>query len=105
MGGHGRPMDPSAAELTDGRIRLYFTLEPHQPHDTVIGDAKIFSAILHDGVNFNFESGTRFEIDDVDLRDPAVVYFKSKWYLYVPDQVHRGGGRSAPFGEVRSHSP
>ena len=90
LGGYARPMDPSAGHLPGGRIRLYFTLEKRQPHDGVIGDAKIYSAISPDGINFVFESSIRFETDQVDLRDPAVVYFKSKWHLYVPDQWHQG---------------
>lgn len=90
-----RPMDPSPAALPNGKIRLYFTLEKVQPHDRIIGDSKIYSAISDDGFNFLFEPGVRFKINEVDLRDPAIVFFKNKWHLYVPDQRRRGTGYHA----------
>ena len=92
LGPQGRPMDPAAVSLTGGAIRLFFTLEPRQPHNRVIGDAKIYSAISNDGVNFNFEQGVRFEIKDVELRDPAIAYFDKKWHLYCPNQKRNGTG-------------
>jgi hypothetical protein len=92
LGRQGRPMDPAAVNLPDGRIRLFFTLEKFQPHNKVLGDARIHSAISEDGVNFSYESSPRFQIESVDLRDPAVAYFKDKWHLYSPDQKHKGTG-------------
>jgi hypothetical protein len=92
LGGEGRPMDPAAVGLTSGQIRLFFTLERNQPHNKVIGDAKIHSALSKDGINFVYETGPRFQIDEVDLRDPAIVFFKNKWHLYAPNQKHSGTG-------------
>jgi len=92
IGRQGRPMDPAAIALSNDKIRLFFTLEKNQPHKRVIGDAEIHSALSNDGINFKFESGPRFQIDGVDLRDPAIAYFKNKWHLYAPNQKHNGIG-------------
>ena len=92
IGRQGRPMDPAAIALSNDQIRLFFTLEKYQPHNRVIGDAKIHSALSHDGINFKFESGPRFQIEGVDLRDPAIAYFKDTWHLYAPNQKQNGIG-------------
>ena len=92
FGRRTRPMDPCAVTLSDGRIRLYFTLEPFGPHDKLLGDAQIHSAISTDGISFAYEPGVRLAIANVDLRDPAVVYFKNQWHLYVPNQKNNGDG-------------
>ena len=92
LGRQGRPMDPAAVNLRNGQIRLFFTLEKNQPHNRVIGDAKIHSALSNDGINFIYEPGPRFQIDNVDLRDPAIVYIKNNWHLYAPNQKRSGTG-------------
>jgi hypothetical protein len=92
LGRQGRPMDPAAVNLRNGQIRLFFTLEKNQPHNRVIGDAKIHSALSNDGINFIYEPGPRFQINNVDLRDPAIVYFKNNWHLYAPNQKRSGTG-------------
>ena len=61
-------------------------------HDKVFGDAQIHSAISNDGINFTYEPGIRLAISDVDLRDPAAVYYKGKWHLYIPNQRNDGTG-------------
>ena len=92
FGSRTRPMDPCAVTLANGQIRIYFTLEPFGPHHKVLGDAQIHSAISNDGINFTYEPGIRLAISDVDLRDPAAVYFKGKWHLYIPNQRNEGTG-------------
>ena len=92
LGRQGRPMDPAAVSLSNGQIRLFFTLEKNQPHNRVIGDAKIHSALSNNGINFVYEPGPRLQIDDVDLRDPAIVFFKNNWHLYAPNQKRIGTG-------------
>jgi len=92
LGRQGKPMDPTAVILANGQIRLFFTLEPNQPHNRIIGDSRIYSALSNDGINFVYEPGFRFKIDNIDLRDPAVAYFKNKWHLYAPNQKRNGTG-------------
>ncbi|PPR79519.1 MAG: hypothetical protein CFH01_00350 [Alphaproteobacteria bacterium MarineAlpha2_Bin1] len=87
-----RPMDPSAVLLQNNTIRLYFTLEPFGPMEKIKGDARIFSAVSTDGKVFIFEEGARLSIDNLDLRDPAISYFKNKWHLYIPNQKRNGTG-------------
>ena len=92
FGTRTRPMDPAAVVLADGRIRLFFTLEPFGPSERVAGDAQIHSAISSDGKTFVYDDGVRFAVSNTDLRDPAVAYFKDVWHMYVPNQKHKGTG-------------
>ena len=84
----GVPMDPSAIELKDGKIRLYFTIE--DSIDPAKALAKIYSAISDDGQNFYFEPGTRFEVEGHDVRDPTIAYVANAYHLYIPQ--FRGNG-------------
>tara|TARA_Y100000310_G_scaffold138641_1_gene137664 strand:- start:9214 stop:10125 length:912 start_codon:yes stop_codon:yes gene_type:complete len=93
LGHRTRPMDPVAVSLPDGGIRLYFTLEPMRSRDP--GDARIHSAVSHDGRRFVYEPGSRFRIDGTDVRDAAIAYFNGQWHMYCPDQKHRGTGYHA----------
>jgi len=65
------PFDPTLVPLPDGRVRLYFTslkgrrLEENRP--------AIYSAISDDGLNFEFEPGVRFGVQDRPVIDCAVA--------------------------------
>ena len=89
----GVPMDPSAVELKNGKIRLYFSIEGGFDPDQVI--SKIYSAISDDGENFDFESGTRFEVKGKDARDSTVAYVDNAYHLYVPQFTNQGQGYHA----------
>lgn len=78
----GAVVDPSIAQLPDGRLRLYFfgsettggdPAQQQQPH-------RVYSALSRDGINFAVESGYRLE--DPQLTDPEVIYWHNRWYMY-----------------------
>jgi hypothetical protein len=71
-----RPAGPCAAQLEDGRIRLYFTVSlPSAPPSRGLPrtdpPACVYSAISNDGRTFAFEDGVRFEL--VEITDPEVI--------------------------------
>mgnify|MGYP005836427865 CR=1 FL=1 len=77
------PFDPTLVPLPDGRVRLYFTslqgrrLDSHRPC--------IYSAVSTNGVDYVFEPGVRFAIDDRPVIDCAVVLHQGTYHLYAPD--------------------
>lgn len=79
--GYQRPMDPAIVELSDGRLRLYYTSNPD-------GFARqgnaIYSAISKDGLTWKYESGERFKPDDQIGFDPTVAFFEGKWHMITP---------------------
>ncbi|HCN28606.1 MAG TPA: hypothetical protein DIT64_07540 [Verrucomicrobiales bacterium] len=89
------PFDPTLVTLPDGRVRLYFTgmtgrvFSENRP--------RIHSAISEDGVNYRYEEGARFEIENRPVIDCAVVLHQGVFHLYAPDN----GGRPENGGEER----
>jgi hypothetical protein len=78
------PFDPTVVNLEDGSIRMFFT--SLSKTGTYIGSAR-----STDGIDFLIERGTRLEDEKYDLRDCAVIYFKEKWHMIIPN--HRGNGK------------
>ena len=87
------PFDPTLVPLPDGRVRLYFTslrglrFERDRP--------AIYSAVSSNGVDYVFEPGTRFGIEDRPVIDCAVALHNRVFHLFAPDN---GTGRDAPPG-------
>jgi hypothetical protein len=77
--GAQRPFDPTLVRLDDGRMRLYFTCTT--PERRMQG---IYSAISDDGVNYQFEPGLRFGVENEKAVDPSVLRFGNAWHLYSP---------------------
>jgi hypothetical protein len=78
-----RPFDPTLVTLPDGRVRMYFTgnysgrFEESTP--------TICSAISEDGLNYVFEDGVRFAIENKICIDCAVALHGNTFHLFVPD--------------------
>ncbi len=86
-----RPFDPTLVLTEDGKIRMYFT---SNNSGTMMLDKtnKIYSAISEDGVNYTFEPGVRFEVENAPAYDSAVGYFKGLWYLLTPQNDEQPKG-------------
>lgn len=87
----GRPMDPSAVQLANGKIRLYFTIEPGFDEEAI---AKAYSAISTNGRSFRYE-GESFAIKNVDIRDCTVAKLRKTWHMYCPNWKNNGRGYHA----------
>lgn len=79
----GGTVDPSATELPDGRIRLFFLGPDAVGMDPAreAGDHKIYSAVSEDGVNFRVEDGVRFQAPGIT--DPDAVRVGGEWFLFL----------------------
>lgn len=76
-------IDPSAALLPDGRIKLFY-----MDNDTVPSQ-NLYSAVSNDGINFNEEPGIRFS-DSIGISSPDVILHGigcdtnvPKWNVYL----------------------
>ena len=87
----GRPMDPAAVELSNGKVRLYFTIEPGLDEEAI---AKAYSAISTNGRSFRYE-GLSFSIKGVDIRDCTVAKLGKTWHMYCPNWKSNGKGYHA----------
>lgn len=79
----GAVVDPSAVQLDDGRVRLYYFGSKVTSGDpaSAPGDHVIYSAISDDGLNFTIEPGERFHLAQVT--DPEVVRLDDAWIMYI----------------------
>jgi hypothetical protein len=73
-----QPVDPTLAQLEDGRFRIYFTY--HEVGYDYPGPA---SAIA-DSMDGEFEyEGKLFESNEAYILDPSVVYFDGLWHYFT----------------------
>ncbi len=86
-----RPFDPTLVLLPNGKIRLYYTAGPSSSR-ILDKNTNIYSAISSDGVNYTFEKGIRFDLDDQQAYDVAVGYWDELWHLIVPNNVKKNNG-------------
>jgi hypothetical protein len=77
------PFDPTLVALPEGRLRLYFTSRLERPAGENI--PAIYSAISGDGINYEFESGTRLAIPGRFVIDCAVILHQGLFHLFAPD--------------------
>ncbi len=77
------PFDPTLVPLPDGNLRLYFTGNMARAHQR--GTPAIHSAISADGVNYTYEPGVRFAVEERMVIDCAVVLHHGLFHLYAPD--------------------
>jgi hypothetical protein len=82
----GAAVDPSAVQLDDGTIRLYY-YGPSAPIGSVPsdpaneqGEHSFYSAVSDDGINFTGDAGVRFAKSKVT--DPDVIYHQGRWLMY-----------------------
>ena len=87
----GRPMDPAVVELSNRKIRLYYTIEPGLDEEAI---AKVYSAISTNGRSFRHE-GLSFSIKGVDIRDCTVAKLGKTWHMYCPNWKSNGKGYHA----------
>lgn len=78
-----RPFDPTLVLNSDGKIRMYFTVNK----GLIDKNTSFYSAISEDGINFTFEEGARFEIDGTQLIDSAGTIFNNTFFLLAPNQA------------------
>jgi hypothetical protein len=72
------PVDPTLAQLEDGRFRIYFTY-----HEIGFDRPGPHSAVA-DSMDGEFEyEGPLFRDEDYYILDPAVVYFDGLWHYYT----------------------
>ncbi len=81
--GLARPFDPTLVPLPDGRIRLYFT--SNRSPDFRRSTPAIYSAISSDGIQYSFEPGARFRLEDRVVIDCAAALHGGAFHLIVPD--------------------
>jgi hypothetical protein len=77
-----RPFDPTIVITTDKKIRIFFSSS-----DGMVGGPDIintYSALSTDGINYNFEPGTRFDHPTNRVIDPAVTIFNGTWHYSAP---------------------
>lgn len=83
------PFDPALVTLPDGRVRMYFTVNPERFSGST--DTYISSAISDDGLIYVYEPGIRFEDTDEDLtRDSTVIYFDERFHIFSPAHSEDG---------------
>lgn len=98
--GLARPFDPTLVPLPDGRVRLYFTSNRHP--DFRRSTPAIYSAISTNGIDYTFESGVRFAIEDHVVIDCAAVLHHGVFHLFVPDN---GTAREFMVGQQQHEPP
>ena len=89
------PFDPTLVPLPAGQVRLYFTsirrlrFNADQP--------AIYSAVSTNGVDYAFEPGTRFGVENTPVIDCAVALHQDVFHLFAPDNTT--GARQRDPGE------
>ncbi len=72
------PLDPTLVQLSDGRLRLYFTYWAEG--DDWLG---LHSAVADEvGGVFAYEAGPLLDLD-AELRDPSVVWHDGRWHHFA----------------------
>ena len=89
-----RQFDPTLVTLADGRVRLYFTGNPDSSQ-MLNEDTGIYSVVSTDGINYVYEEGQRFGVDDAPAIDCAVVRTDDGFHLYSPIQGATGSAYHA----------
>ncbi|MCX6811113.1 MAG: sialidase family protein [Candidatus Berkelbacteria bacterium] len=84
-------IDPQAVLMPDGRIRLFYIVNPEnlpstkEEKDNVQADFKpinkIYSAVSSDGVNFVEDTGPLYEGEEIT--DPDVIKIGEDWLAYI----------------------
>ena len=88
-----KAFDPTITITETGDYRLYFS---YCPNTTMLDSTcDTYSAISSDGINYTFESGTRMDISNWPVIDPATLYFGSQWHYINPIGAPSDGGRHA----------
>lgn len=79
----GGVVDPSAIQLRNGKIRLFFYGPSSVGGDPaqIPGDHIMYSAVSKGGRNFTVQSKRRFA--DENITDPEIVRFGDLWLLYM----------------------
>jgi hypothetical protein len=89
--GTGRPFDPTLTfDPKDGGWRLYFSLTTNTKNQ-LDDDVCTHSAYSDDGVNYSYESSTRFCADNRPVIDPAVTLLDGAWYYSAPGGAPQDG--------------
>ena len=87
------PFDPTLVPLPGGKVRLYFTsirrLRFHEDQPA------IYSAVSTNGVDYTFEPGIRFGLENRPVIDCAVALHEGVFHLFAPDNA-TGARRRAP---------
>lgn len=84
------PFDPTLVPLPDGQVRLYFTSS--RKHEA----PAIYSAMSSNGVDYTFEPGVRFGIEERPVIDCAVVLHQGMFHLYAPDNGREDNRQTPP---------
>lgn len=94
-----KPMDPTIVENAEGGLRLYFTY-----HAKDSQTATLYSALAADGditAPFVVQPNAAL-VDDTNLLDPAIVFFKQQWHHYTwsdqgDENIHSVSGDGIMF--------
>lgn len=78
-----RPFDPTLVVTPEGKIRMYFT-SSETGASTFDSTIQIYSAISEDGIQYTFEEGVRFEMEEDPAYDSAVAYWDDTYVLITP---------------------
>jgi hypothetical protein len=90
------PFDPTLVPLPNGAVRLYFTSLDRLRFNA--DRPAIYSAISTNCVDFTFEPGPRFRIENRPVIDCAVALHDGVFHLFAPDngEGFNPGGPSRP---------
>ncbi|MBM2814033.1 MAG: hypothetical protein HW421_795 [Ignavibacteria bacterium] len=85
-----RPFDPTLTVIENNKLRIYFSSSDGIPKgmDTSINT---YSATSSDGINYQFESGARYDNLQSKVIDPAVIYFNNEWHYLSPAGAPQDG--------------
>ncbi|MEY3387202.1 MAG: hypothetical protein RIR53_2013 [Bacteroidota bacterium] len=102
--GYQRPFDPTLA-VVDGRLRLYFSSSDGMPTGGLTSVVNTYSAVSNDGVTYTFEPGSRFDISDRPVIDPAVIRFRGLWHFTAPIGAPQEGAYHAVSSDGITFNP
>ncbi len=79
-----RPFDPTLTVFGNDSIRIYFSSSNGIPKNGLDATVNTYSAKSSDGINFNFESGSRVDELTNQVIDPAIIFFNKSWHFLSP---------------------
>lgn len=79
-----RPFDPTLTVFGNDSIRIYFSSSNGIPKNGLDATVNTYSAKSSDGINFNFESGSRVDELTKQVIDPAIIFFNKSWHYLSP---------------------
>jgi hypothetical protein len=79
-----RPFDPTLTVFGNDSIRIYFSSSNGIPKNGLDATVNTYSAKSSDGINFNFESGSRVDELTKQVIDPAIIFFNKSWHFLSP---------------------